>query len=154
VAADWTLDTNVLIYAIDHTDMVKWAIASDIGAAAENSDIHLPRQAIGEFFQTCSRKQLLPRDEAYAMARRYLAAFDHFQASDKAFVAALDEAATGRTQFWDAVLLASCAENGIKVLLTEDMAQGTHPLGVEIVNPFKPSPSARKTMKKLGIAAR
>lgn len=154
MAADWTIDANIPIYAIDTRDPSKWARAKDIMAHANRADISIARQTIGEFFHASTRKNLLSRSAALETARGYLDGYDTFAASEGALAKALDEAATGRTQFWDAVLLASCAEAGIRVLLTEDMAEGRHALGVEIVNPFKPGPTGRKILKKLGIGAR
>jgi predicted nucleic acid-binding protein len=154
VTADWTIDANIPLYAIDTRDPIKWARAKDVMAQADRANISIARQTIGEFFFASVRKNLLPRSIAAETARGYLAGYDTFAASHDALAKAIAEAATGRTQFWDALVLAACAENGIRVLLTEDMAEGRHALGVEIVDPFKPGPAGRKTLKKLGIAAR
>lgn len=154
MTADWTIDANVLIYQVDAADEAKWAVAGRVMAAARTSRILLPRQTVGEFYNAAVKKRYLARTEAAEIAREYLALFETFPASHAAVELALAEAETGRTQFWDAVLLAACADKGIRYLLTEDMAEGPHPLGVEIVNPFKVGPATRKTLKKLGIAAR
>jgi predicted nucleic acid-binding protein len=154
VAADWTVDTNILIYCVDRSENEKRAVAESLMLAADRADISLARQTIGEFFHAASRKGKLPFVEAAAVARNYLQGYEIFEASGNTFETALEEAATGRTQFWDALLLAACAENGIAVLLTEDMAEGRHRLGVEIVDPFKPGAAAKKTLKRLGIAPR
>ena len=152
--ADWTVDANILIYCVDRLEAAKRDVAETVMAAANRDDIALARQAIGEFFHAASRKGKLPPEAAAAVAADYLRGYDTFGANEADFEVALAEAATGRTQFWDAVLLAACARSGIMVLLTEDLAQGQHRLGVEIVNPFAPSPAGRKAMKKRGISAR
>lgn len=154
MAAEWTVDANILVYCVDRQDPVRKAVAEAVMRAAAAADIALARQVIGEFFHAASRKGKLPARDASRIAQDYASGYETFGASADAFVAALDEAASGRTQFWDAMLLAACAEKGIGTLLTEDMAPGRHRMGVEIVNPFKPDPAARKTLKKLGLAAR
>lgn len=152
--SDWTVDANVLVYALDRKADEKRPIAEAALVALRASGAPMARQAIGEFVYATVRKGKLTRDVATHAAREFMANFETFGASHDAFELALDEAATGQTQFWDAVLLAACAEAGIDLLLTEDMAQGRHRLGVEIVNPFAPSPAGRKALKKRGISAR
>ncbi len=39
-------------------------------------------------------------------------------------------------QFWDALILATCAEHGVKRLYTEDFGPQKQALGVVLVNPF------------------
>lgn len=151
---DWTVDTNVLVYALDRAADERRQIAETAIVALRASGAPMARQAIGEFVYATVRKGKLTREVATHVAREFLANFGTFAASHAAFELALDEAATGQTQFWDAVLLAACAEHGIDLLLSEDMAPGRHRLGVEIVNPFAPTPSGRKTLKKRGISAR
>lgn len=154
MTADWSIDANILIYLVDADDESKWTVAGQVMHAARAARILLPRQTIGEFYNAAVKKRYLARPEAAEIAREYLDFFETFPASHDAIATALAEAETGRTQFWDAVLLAACAEKKIDLLLTEDMAQGPHRLGVEIVNPFAPTPSGRKILKKRGISAR
>jgi predicted nucleic acid-binding protein len=154
VAGDWTVDTNVLVYAFDLHETARRDVALGLLDEMDRHDIRLPRQTIAEFFHACVRKGYLLRPAAHRNALRFLTGYETFAATREAYALALDEALRGDTQIWDALILAACAENGIKVLLTEDMAQGQHRLGVEIVNPFAPTPAGRKTLKKRGISAR
>ena len=46
-------------------------------------------------------------------------------------------AVTGRASYWDALLVATAAEAGCSLILTEDMAHGAVLNDVEIHNPFQ-----------------
>ena len=45
-------------------------------------------------------------------------------------------AVAGRASYWDALLVATAAEAGCRLILTEDLADGTTLGGVAIHNPF------------------
>ena len=46
--------------------------------------------------------------------------------------------ASGRLSYWDALLLTSAREIGVKVMLSEDMQDGFRFGVIEVVNPFAP----------------
>ena len=48
------------------------------------------------------------------------------------------DAVAGRASYWDALLIATAAEAGCTLILTEDLQDGTKLAGVEIHNPFDP----------------
>ena len=50
--------------------------------------------------------------------------------------AALALATTHQVQYWDALIIASCAEHGVKQFYTEDGPGITKPLGVRCTDPF------------------
>jgi predicted nucleic acid-binding protein len=49
---------------------------------------------------------------------------------------ALADAAAGRASYWDALLVATAAEAGCTIILTEDMSDGAILGGLRIHNPF------------------
>jgi predicted nucleic acid-binding protein len=63
-------------------------------------------------------------------------AFRCLAVSERAIRAALPHAVGGRASYWDALLVATAAEAGCRLILTEDMADGTFLCDVEIHNPF------------------
>jgi predicted nucleic acid-binding protein len=63
----------------------------------------------------------------------------------------LAQSAAGRLSYWDALLLASCAQAGLTVLLSEDMQDGFKLGGVEVVNPFGPSGLSARAREVLGL---
>ena len=53
-----------------------------------------------------------------------------------AHVAALKLAAEKQVQYWDGLIIAVCAEHGVKQLHTEDAPSAVKLLGVKCVSPF------------------
>ena len=135
-AERFTLDTNILVYSIDAREPEKRALAASIIERAVTRDCPLALQAIGEFFVAAASKlKLEPRDAA-RRAQLLIASFPTFAHSASALRAASDEASKGRFSFWDGVLLASAAEAGCTVILSEDMADGARFGSIVVANPF------------------
>jgi predicted nucleic acid-binding protein len=80
----------------------------------------------------------MPAAEAAAQVNDWLSFFPAVAVSANAVRAALADAVAGRASYWDALLVATAAEAGCAVILTEDMADGAVLGGVEIHNPFDP----------------
>lgn len=131
-----TLDTNIYVYAIDAGEPVKGPLALTLADRAREAGSPLALQVCGEFYAAARRLAGRAPWEAAQAARNLLAAHPTFGASRAAATRALAEAAAGRFSYWDALLLASAAEAGCRVLITEDMADGAELGGVEIVHPF------------------
>jgi predicted nucleic acid-binding protein len=132
----FTLDTNLLVYAVDRRAGVRHAAAAEIIPRAAGLRCILTLQAISEFFAVVSRKGTMPRDEAAAQAADWLSIFQCAAGSTSAVRTALADAVSGRASYWDALLVATAAEAGCKLILTEDLPDGTTLGGVAIHNPF------------------
>jgi predicted nucleic acid-binding protein len=137
-AERFTLDTNILVYSIDGFDRRKHELAAAIIDAAVNLDCPIALQAVGEFYAAATKKLLVKPRDALVHARELLAAFETFSYSANAMRRGLEETARRRLSLWDAVLLASAAEAGCTVLLSEDMQDGMQFGSMTIVNPFGP----------------
>jgi len=136
-AERFTLDTNILIYAVDAREGRKRALAARIIAAAAGLDCPLALQVVGEFYAAATAKlKLTPRDAA-ARAAQLIAGFESFGYSIHAVRAALDEASKGRFSYWDGVLLAAAAEAGCTTIFSEDMADGARFGSIVVANPFR-----------------
>lgn len=57
-------------------------------------------------------------------------------ASEVAYEQAWKLATSHQYQVWDALIVAGCAEHGVKKLYSEDARSMKKPLGVLVVNPF------------------
>ncbi len=132
----FTLDTNILVYALDASAGRKHAIAAEIVDCAIEADCCLTLQALSEFFVAVTRKGIAPRAEAAAQVEDWLLLFPTVSHSASAVRAALAETAAGRASYWDALLVATAAEAGCRAVLSEDMADGGAVAGVRIFNPF------------------
>ena len=134
----FTLDTNILVYSIDRDAGVRQWMARRIIDLAIRADCRLTLQAVSEFYAAATRKNRMPPAEAAAQAADWLDMFPCLTSSPSAARVALLEAATGRTSYWDALIIATAAEGGCQAILTEDMKDGAVLGGVRIVNPFGP----------------
>lgn len=135
-AARFTLDFNLLVYSVDNTAGWKHLASAQIALQAARRDCWLTLQAISEFYSVVSRKGIIPVPVAAARAHDWLTVFRCATAAESAVRAALTHAVAGRASYWDALLIATAAEAGCTLILTEDSADGTRMGGVEIHNPF------------------
>lgn len=145
-AERFTIDANILVYAVDRRAGDRHDMARMIIDRAMSCDCRIGLQAVSEFFTVAARKNLMPRPDAADQARDWLEMFRSFAVTESAVHTALDTATAGRASYWDALLIANAAEAGCTAIITEDMADGTTLCGVRIVDPFGPeglSPSAR-----------
>ncbi len=132
----FTLDTNLLVYAMDSTAGVRHQLACDIVRRAVRLDCWLTLQAVSEFYAATSRKGIVSLADAAAQAADWLELFPCAAASSTSVRAALSDAAAGRASYWDALLVATAGEAGCVAILTEDLRDGGELNGVRIHNPF------------------
>ena len=146
----FTLDTNILVYAMDGQAGRRHASATRIIDLARQADCWLTLQAISEFYVAVTRKRLVAAAAARDQALDWLTMFPTASASAKAVRDALALAAAQRASYWDALLLCTAAETGCTAILTEDLADGTTLAGVRVINPFaghELSPHAEALLK-------
>jgi predicted nucleic acid-binding protein len=138
VAERFGLDSNVLIYAVDHRFPDRQVRAQGvIQAAARTHRCVLATQNVGEFYSAVTRKRLADLPTALRKARELLVMFPILQAPDAAAIRlALDAVTAGRFAYWDALLLATLARADCTALLSEDMQDGGSLAGVTVRNPF------------------
>jgi len=135
----FTLDTNLLVYAIDSAGGARHDAAGQIIQHAVRLDCWLTLQAVSEFYAAVTRKGIVQPPDAAAQAADWLDLFPCTAASEAAARTALADAAVGRASYWDALLVATASEAGCRVILTEDLVDGADLGGVRIRNPFSAS---------------
>jgi predicted nucleic acid-binding protein len=133
-------DTNFLVYLAgavqSPSDCEKTAKARALYRQLPDTILTIvPIQVLGEFARVLMRvgySRSGMRDEiGYWQQQFYTPTMD-----EQLFAAALDLVVEHQLQIWDAFILASVAENGCDVLLSEDMQHGFVWRGVTVVNPF------------------
>jgi len=133
----FTLDTNILVDALDRQAGTRHALASHIiGLATVSTNCWLTLQSISEFYAAATRKGLVPVTGARDQALDWLNMFRITAASVSAVRTALGIAASGRASYWDALLVITAAEAGCTAILTEDLADDTTFAGVRVIHPF------------------
>ena len=150
-AERFTLDTNILVYAVDARERYKREFATRIIEAAIGLDCPLALQAVGDLYAAATSKLELGAKDAAARAAQLIAGFDTFGYSVYAVRAALEEAPNGRFSYWDSVLLASAAEVGCTTIFSEDMADGARFGSIAISNPFRQDGLAPHAKAVLGL---
>ena len=150
-AERFTLDTNILVYAVDVREGRKREWAARIIEAAVGLDCPLALQVVGEFYAAATAKLKLDAKDAAARAGQLIAGFDTFGTSVHAVRAALEEAPKGRFSYWDGVLLASSAEAGCTTIFSEDMADGARFGSIAVANPFRRDGLAPHAKAVLGL---
>jgi len=131
------LDTNILAYA----EGVNGAAMRDAALALTQrlppDRTVLPVQTLGELFNVLVRNDKQPANRA---RRRIMSWHDAFplirEITEAVMIAALDLAGEHRLGIWDSVVLATAAEAGCRLLLSEDLHEGFTWSGVTVTNPF------------------
>ena len=136
VRGRFSLDTNILVYAVDRDSGDRHEQSRELLARAAKRDCVLTVQALAEFFHATTRKKLLQTSLASAFVRDWLDVFHIASAEAAALVEAMDAVKEHRLSFWDAMIWATARRNGCSALVSEDMQDGRRLGGVEIINPF------------------
>lgn len=135
----WTIDTNILVYATEsETSAVKQRIAKQLlKQMALSPQACLLGQVVSEFMNVVLRKRAMTHAQAFEAVDVLSQAARVVGASQLAYAQAWKLVATHKYQVWDALIIAICAEHGVKTLYSEDAGSLKRPLGVHVVNPFE-----------------
>jgi predicted nucleic acid-binding protein len=147
----YTLDTNVLVYAVERSEGWKHELAVEIVNRSIDRPCVLTLQALAEFVAVISRKRIDERPFAIGQARDWLSLFPVTAATRHAFTAALGAFEAGQVALWDALLLATAKEAGCTIALSENMHDGGTLLGMTIRNPFRAGGPAKDLQALLGV---
>lgn len=134
------LDTNVLAYAEGINGAARKADALGLVHRLPGDAVALPVQTLGELFQLLVRKANRTAAQARDAILAWRDAFPLIETSESVLLGAAELSATHRIGIWDAVILASAAEGGCRLLLTEDLQEGFTWNGVTVANPFAKLP--------------
>lgn len=143
VKARFSLDTNILVYAVDRDAGERHERAKELMGRAARRDCVLTIQALAEFFRATTRTNLLAPSRAGAFVRDWLDVFPVTAANEAALVDAMDAVGEHRLAFWDAMLWAAARQAGCAAILSEDLQHGRRFRGVEFVNPFAADAAGR-----------
>jgi predicted nucleic acid-binding protein len=130
------VDTNILAYAEGlNGDQMKQA-ALGLLRQFRSDSVVLPVNVLGELFNVLVRKGGRSAPEARLAIRNWQASYPLAGTSAESLLAAADLAAKHQISIWDAVIIASAAEAGCRVLLSEDMQHGFTWRDLTVINPF------------------
>lgn len=130
------LDTNILVYAEGVNGIAMQESALDLIDRLGQSDVVLPVQVLGELFHVLTRKGMRPRAQALEVILSWRDTFPLVDTSASVMIAATELAAGHQLAIWDCVVLSAAAENGCRLVLSQDMQDGFTWRGVTVTNPF------------------
>jgi predicted nucleic acid-binding protein len=130
------LDTNILAYAEGVNGAARKTAALNLLRRLPAGSALLSVQTLGELFQLLVRKVNRTPVQARAAILDWRDAFPLIETSESVIVGAAELAARHRFSFWDGVVLASAAEAGCRLLLSEDLQEGFTWNSVTVTNPF------------------
>jgi predicted nucleic acid-binding protein len=129
-------DTNVLIYMESRLGEPRGEIARDLLVRIPASSVILPAQVLGEFVRVGVFKQRRPIVEVRRRLLQWIDGYSVIATTPQIVTQAVDLIETRSIGLWDAIVVASAAEAGCRILLSEDMQAGFSWAGVTIVDPF------------------
>ena len=130
------LDTNVLVYAEDVNGAAKKRIALELVERLSPESTMIPVQALGELFHVLVRKARWTRRDAERSVLAWGDVFPLIDTSSSVMLAAMMLTNDHQLGVWDAIILASAADAGCRLLLSEDLQEGFTWSGVTVANPF------------------
>ena len=135
------VDTNVLIYGYDPDAGTKHTTALKlIREFARGGRMALSAQVINEFYWVSTRPYRSPNlahKEACDALSEICGCCSVFPLSQATTFRAVDAVALHGLSFWDALIWAVAAENGMSVVYTEDCQHDRVIDGVRFCNPFE-----------------
>ncbi len=131
-----TLDTNLLVYAVDAGARDKHAKAQRLAELALKTDCVLTLQALCEFYFAVTRKGKLPAAEARVQVEAWQDLFPVVVPKPSTLNRAMMATVSLHIGFWDAMFWATARDAGVSLLLSEDFSDGSVLDGVRVVNPL------------------
>ena len=138
-AEPFTLDTNILLYAIDMQGIAKHEVALHAFTQLHEGGGIVVLQTRGALCNVTGMKRPHLRAAAEQLTSRVLDALSIVSAAPQDLTDALGAQRLHNLPFWDAMLWATARRSGCKVLLTEDFQDGRTLGGVTLRNPFRMS---------------
>ncbi|MBF0155255.1 MAG: PIN domain-containing protein [Magnetococcales bacterium] len=132
----YTLDTNILVYALDREAGRKHDIASTLLDQAITANCVLTLQSLGEFFRVATVKGKIPIADAADQVRDWMILFQVQSAGTSTITKAMRAVRHHHLSFWDAMLWACAKEAGCGKVVSEDFQHGREVEGVRFHNPF------------------
>jgi predicted nucleic acid-binding protein len=135
------VDTNVLVYAVSCDESVKGPMAMALLDRLSAADTVLLGQVACEFAAAIAKLRARGQasSDAFAAPEGCRARFPLVMPSPGALDVAIRVHREDGVSFWDAMLLAACADAGADTLYSEEVQSRPVVAGVRIINPFAAS---------------
>jgi len=133
-------DTNIVVYAYDPEDAPRHQRAIELLESLSDAGcLVLSAQVLNEFCSVMMRPKRptpLTPEEVLEIIRDLVATADVVPITSVITLRALEAMPRHGFSFWDALIWAAAAENGIPTVYSEDFQHGREIESVRFVNPF------------------
>lgn len=138
MSADFFVDTNVFVYALDSSDPTKQAIAATVVRRALGGQGVTSSQVAQEFLNVVLKRASTPLgvEDARRALDAMILPLVQVWASAPLYHRALDVKARWGFGFYDSLIVAAALQARVSHLLTEDLQHGQRVEGLRIENPF------------------
>lgn len=134
------IDTNILVYAYDHSEPEKQEKAVEIlnNVVEEGSGV-ISTQVLSEFFVASTKKIPSPLTlrEASERVENFISIWPVIEITPLIIIEAMRGARQYTLSFWDSLIWATARLNQIRIVLSEDFNAGQTLEGIRFVNPLK-----------------
>jgi predicted nucleic acid-binding protein len=131
------IDTNVLVYGVDHSNPTKHGISRDaVNQIYKDRNGVLSTQVMKEFFIVSTKKLGLDPLRAKELTLT-LNAFEIVSTDPGLIEEAMDLSILNTLPFWDSLIVAAARRAKCARILSEDIADKTSIAGVLVENPFR-----------------
>lgn len=137
MSAEFFLDTNVLVYAVD-TDPQSKAKRERARQLIREIDFAISAQVLQEFYVTVTRKLRTPLPQPIA-ARwiQRLSTVELIALDNLLIKTAIERSIRWKISYWDAAIIAAAEAVGANTLYSEDLNHGQVFGSVRLENPFR-----------------
>lgn len=134
----YLLDTNVLIYSLDHRDQLKRERAREVMERVVDLGTGvLTSQVLAEFANVTLRKLAWQPEQSYRQIERFELLFSVVSLTPALVLEAVRGVRDHRFSYYDSQIWASAKLHQLKVVLSEDFTNGATIEGVTFANPFR-----------------
>jgi predicted nucleic acid-binding protein len=140
--ASTIVDTNIVVYRYDPRDVRKQRIATELlRRGVTERSIRIAYQAVVEFYAAVTRRgrnsaPILDDATAARETEKLLVGFEVLYPTEEVIRAALRATASYQLPWFDALMWAYAATNGVTEILSEDFQHGRTYGSVRVINPF------------------
>jgi predicted nucleic acid-binding protein len=135
----FTVDSNVLVYAVDRDSADKNDTSRRILKLGRDAGLVLTAQAIAEFLNVIRRKFPAALAQAQDEAKRWAQLFPVLPTRIEDVFSGTRMALAHKLQLWDSVIWQVARAGGASLFLTEDLQDGFTLEGVTVLDPFNAS---------------
>jgi predicted nucleic acid-binding protein len=138
----FTVDSNILVYALDASEADKHAMALDIMTRAPLLDFFLVSQCLAEFLNVVRRKHVASFASAIEQASLWAQTVPVLATDAGHVLKGAAFAARHKMQLFDSIIWQVARSAHATLFLSEDCQDGFEADGMRIVNPFNPTHDA------------